>query len=119
MKLFHSRLFRLIITVVSFLLVVSLSRSIMSLWGKYDIVRERQQELDREKDRNAKLKAEFREVQRLEFIEREAREKLGMVKEGEAIVLMPNDKLQMTNGEKEEKVQEVIPKWKQWWKLFF
>lgn len=119
MKFIKSRLFRLIITMGSLLLVVSLSRSILNLWGKYDIVRERQQELDREKDRNAKLKAEFEQVQRPEFIEREAREKLGMVKEGEAVVLLPKSQIPNSNDQTSDNKKENLPKWKLWWRLFF
>lgn len=119
MKLFHNRLSRLIITIVSLLLVVSLSRSIMSLWEKYDIVWERQQELDREKERNVQLKTELEQVQRPEFIEREAREKLGMVKEGETVVLLPKSQISNSNDQTREENEEKIPNWKKWWRLFF
>ena len=50
-------------------------------------------------------------------MERMAREKLGLVKEGETIVIMKNEKLKMTNEEQE--VEENSPNWKKWWGLFF
>ena len=119
MKLFKSRLFRLIVTIVSILMVVSLSRSIMSLWGKYDIVKDRERELVREQEKNTRLKAEFEQVQSPEFIEREAREKLGMVKEGEAVVLMPQHQSSVISHQSSEERKEDMPSWKKWWRLFF
>lgn len=126
MKLIKSRLFRLIIAIISLIILVTIPRSIMSLWGKYDIVAEREKELVRQRKRNAKLKAEFGYVQSQEFIEREAREKLGMVREGEQIVLLPKSQTRLPDGQVstindqiEQVKEEQIPKWKRWWRLFF
>ena len=55
------------------------------------------------------------EVSSDSFVEREARDKLGMGKEGEVIVILPkmtNDKLQITNQ------SENKPNWKRWWDLY-
>jgi len=49
------------------------------------------------------------------FVEREVRDKLGMGKEGEVIVILPqitNDKSQMTNQ------SENKSNWKKWWELY-
>jgi len=49
------------------------------------------------------------------FVEREVRDKLGMGKEGEVIVILPqitNDKSQMTNQ------SENKSNWKKWWDLY-
>lgn len=118
MKFFHNRLFRLIITLVSLLAIIGLSRSVYDLWRKRDIVGNRQKEFNRVEAENKRLKSELEAVQSPEFVEREAREKLGMAKEGEAVVIMPrinkaDQSNQLTNEEK------IIPIWKKWWGLFF
>lgn len=116
MRFFRSRLFRIFVTLTSLLIVVGLSRSLYSLWLKKDIMRQRQESLTKLEREQQELKKKLEEAQSPEFIERAARENLGLIKEGEAIVLVPNDKstnLQMTNKE------EDIPNWRKWWKLFF
>ena len=105
------------IGLISLVLVATLPRSIYQLWQRRDIVSEREQELKRIQAENERLKTNLREVQTPGFVERQAREKLGMVKEGETLVIMPNDKLQMTNGEEEK--EKSTPNWEKWWGLFF
>lgn len=109
----------IIIFCISLLAAVSLSRSVYSLWRKRDYVRERADRLAWEQAEKARIKKEIKEAQKPEFIEKEAREKLGMTKEGETVVIMPNDKLQMTNGKTDEKTPVLISNWKKWWRLFF
>lgn len=113
------RIIRLLIIVVSAVLVVNLSRSIWDLWRRRDILGERQAVLKRLEAEQARLQKEFEYAQSPEFIEQEARNRLGLAREGETVVLMPNDKLPMINGATEEKIQENVPNWKRWWKLFF
>ncbi len=120
MIFFRHPLFRLVVTLVSLTLIVNLSRSIYSLWKKRDIVRQREEVLGKLKADSEELERKLTEAQSPEYVEKIAREKLGLAKEGETIVLVPNDKstnLQMTNGE--DKIQENEPNWKKWWKLFF
>lgn len=115
---------RLLIAVIGLFTVISLSRSVWRLWRKQDVVGERQVVLEREKAVNDRLKKELEEAKTPAFVEREAREKLGMVKEGETVVIMPNppageagDKLPMPNERAEEKTAEAISNWKKWWRL--
>lgn len=116
---FKRPLVRLLIVGVSLLAVVSLSRTVYTLWGKRDYVRLRADALAREQAENDRLKKQVEEAKKSEFIEKEAREKLGMTREGESIVIMPqitqsdqSDQLNMTQ-EKDES------NWRKWWRLFF
>jgi len=73
---------------------------------------------------NTELKAKLEEVQSPAFIERMARETLGMVKEGETVVLVPKTphaNLPAGEGGANDQRREEgnVPKWRQWWKLFF
>jgi len=51
------------------------------------------------------------------YLEEVARNKLGLVKEGETVVLL--DKQQITNNKEQIAEQENLPNWKRWVKLFF
>lgn len=113
------RSIRLIIIAVSAVLVVNLSRSILDLWRRRDILGEREAVLRRIQEENKRLQGELEYAQSPEFIEKEARNRLGLGREGEEIILMPNDKLPMTNEKTEDKTIESLPNWKRWWKLFF
>lgn len=121
MKFVRTRAFRLIVVSISLLLVAILSRSIYSLWKKKDIVGERLEALRKVEAENQRLRKALEEAQSPEFIERQAREKLGLAKEGEEIVLLPKSNPptsgSVTNEEKEGEKDE--PRWKQWWRLFF
>lgn len=116
MKFIKSRLFGLIITTISLISVVALSRSLLGLWQKRDVVRDRQEALSRVEAENAKLKQQLSEVQSPQFVEKQAREKLGLVKEGESVVLMPQSS---ESSQIEAPNEQNLPNWQKWWKLFF
>ncbi len=107
---------RLLIVGISLSVVVSLSRSIWRLWRKQDVVYEREVVLEREKGVNIRLNKELDEAKTPEFVEREARDKLGMVKEGETIVIMPNIQYPISNIQNNSQ-DEKMPNWKKWWRL--
>ena len=106
---------RLLVLIVSLIAIVNLSGSIWDAWWRGGVLGERHTVLVEAKRENEELKARLDEAQMPAFIEREARNKLGMTKEGETIVIMPNDKLQMPNDEK----RGEVPNWKQWVTLFY
>lgn len=65
---------------------------------------------------NTTLKARLEEVKSDEFVEREARNKLGMVREGETLVVLPQVEPDMPLTEATEGQDS---NWKRWWKLYF
>ena len=60
-------------------------------------------------------------VQSEEFIEKQLRDILGMVREGEIVIILPEDDIVRSFAPKFEKEEEVLPdpNWKKWLKLFF
>ena len=115
-RFLKSKLFQLILLAVGLMVVYSLSLSVIDLWKHRDLVTERQAALKSVKAENERLKRALEESQSEEFIEREAREKLGLSKPGEVIVFMEKP-IEATNP---GQVQEASgPNWKKWWKLFF
>ena len=117
MKFIKSRAFRLFIIVVSLVIAIHISRDIYGLWRRKDIVGGRQSTLSRLEEENQKLSQKLKDAQSPSYVERIAREKLGLIKEGEAIVLVP--KTQSPAGEGDQPTTEELPNWKKWWKLFF
>lgn len=115
MRLLRSWPVRLVILIVSLVAIVSLSGSIWDVWRRGGVLGERQNALAQAKRENEELKAKLKEAGTIEFIEREARNKLGMGKEGETIVIISNNQYPITN---ENQKQESVPNWKQWIALF-
>mgnify|MGYP001610879909 CR=1 FL=1 len=118
----NHRFLKLIVVLLGLVLIVGLGGSSYRLWKRRDIVAERQTVLTELEGEHAGLKRQLQDAQSEGFVERMAREKLGLVKEGESVVIISNDNPpaggQMTNETARENLQNV-PNWKRWWKLFF
>ena len=95
---------------------VGIVRSVFTLSQKKGILAERQQILTALTEKNRQLQEELKEATGTAFIEQAARDKLGLVREGETIVIM--DTSQITNSNT-QKFPSEVPSWKQWWRLFF
>lgn len=115
LKFVQTRLFRLTFLCVCILLAIGIMRSVVTIWQKQGIVAERRAVLEAEQSKHAQLEAKLREATGAAFIERQAREKLGLVKEGETVVIMDKS----SGASRSAEATEILPLWKQWWKLFF
>lgn len=109
------RLFFLGIIIFSVLIIINLGRSIYDIWKKQDVFSQAQKTLEGEKKRNQTLTEDLKKVQDPQFIEREARNKLFMVKENEEELLIPQASLQASPSGTPKK----IPVWRQWFLLLF
>lgn len=116
MKIYKSGLFKLIVICISGYLVVILSRSTWDLYSRNDLIIEREKVFRQVRQKNIELKKRLAEAESPEFIEREARNKLGLGKPGETLVLMVNNE---QSASKPAQVQDRRPNWQKWWKLFF
>jgi cell division protein FtsB len=76
---------------------------------------EREQVLSRLTTKNKALQQELKEATSPAFIERSARDNLGLVRPGETVVIMDQSN-QFASGQKNP---QNLPSWKQWWQLFF
>lgn len=97
-------------------LCVNAGRTIWELWKRKDVVNVRQEELSRIKQENRTLEVTLKDIQSETYLERIARDKLGMVKEGEIIIIMPEAGNSLPAG---EAGGQGSPNWKKWWGLFF
>ncbi len=68
---------------------------------------------------NKKLKDKLSEAESPEFIEQEARNKLGLAKFGETIVIIPDEKLKQVLEASNSAKEVRLPNWQGWLKVFF
>ena len=109
--------YKVVIIGISIVLIIGLVGSLADIWSKRDVVSIRESRLFVVKKEHESLKKKLEEAKTVAFVEREARERLGLVQPGETVILL--DK----NGQSDvvEKGEAIpsIPKWKQWWQVFF
>lgn len=103
----------LIFIVILLVVIKNIIGSILSLRQNSHIVTTIQQQEKNEKQKKEFLKQQLYYVNTNEFIENEAREKLGMAKEGEFIILEPPSPPPV-----QPVVIENTPNWKKWWEKF-
>ncbi len=109
------RILPLFLIIILLVLIKNIASSIIRLNDNGDIVTSLKNDLYTEERRNVFLNERLYYVKTNEFVESEAREKLGMVKEGEFIILAPPTH---TNTKIAE-IVDITPNWQKWWKLFF
>lgn len=103
------------------LLAIRTGASVLRLWKAGDRVKTAQAELELTQVENLKLKGQVAYSQSDEFVEREARDKLGLGREGEVILILPEQsesslKSQVSNPKSE--IEDIRPNWKKWWDLY-
>ena len=98
-------------------LIISLSRSVWDLWQKQGEVGEVRDRVDKLQRENTRLTSELDYVKTDAFVEKEAREKLKLVKPDETIVVIPESVLQAATASASP--TPMPPNWEQWMKLFF
>lgn len=107
-----------VITIIASIIIINnLVHSIYDLWHKKDLVVRNQQELIAQKQENIRLKSELSYTKSREFIEKEARDKLFLVKQGEQQVLIQQDLIKESKQPQKENKDEA--NWEKWWELFF
>ena len=110
------KIFFVVFLLVSLLMINNLVRSIYTTWNKKDLLKVAQKQLEKEEWENQRLKTQLTIVNSPDFVEKQARDKLFLVKPGEQRVLLPGDASLKTQ---EGKGGDDLPNWKQWWQLFF
>mgnify|MGYP001594732831 CR=1 FL=1 len=110
-----TKLLNLFIIIIGLLLIVNLTRSIVELLGSWNKIDEVKKEMEFSQKKNDELKIKLEKVQSREFIEKIARDKLGLAKEGETVVILPSIEPEATKSG----VETNLPNWQKWWQLFF
>ncbi len=107
-----------IVILIALFVINGLIQSILSLSQKNSVVEKARRELKLQEAENKKLKKRLSQVKDPTFIEKEARNKLFLVRPGEQVVVIPSPTLtpaSITNLEKNIKK----PHWQEWLDFFF
>ena len=94
-----------------------LSAGIVKEGRKIGKVRHFQKEIEQLEKENEKLKAKLDYVSSEEFLRKESYEKLGLVREGETVLVVSKEKA--SSRYPSFLGASSLPVWKQWWRLFF
>lgn len=105
------------------LIMVSSIHTGLRLKGRGGAISEAQAELSRLEVKRAELEAIRAGLDSTEFIEQQARDKLGLAREGEVIVVLPPDEELRKLAPREDEIDESFelekrPIWRQWLNIF-
>jgi cell division protein FtsB len=101
-------------------LLISTIRNINRVAGIRTQVEKERQRVEKMQADNAKLEEQIAETQGSDFIEKQIRNKLGLAKVGEAIVVLPDEEILRKLAPQITSEEDVLPdpNWKKWLKLF-
>lgn len=106
---------------VSLVLILSLARNILKIRKADKRIEEAGEKVEGLRLESEKLKEEVESLKSEEYREKQLRDKLGLAKEGEITLVLPEKsilgKLAPRFPEEEEALPD--PNWKKWYKLFF
>jgi cell division protein FtsB len=104
-----------VVLILGVVMVFRVGGNVVRLWKAGRWVEEATQSVKEAQEENQRLKAKLGEVQTPEFMEREAREKLGYGREGEIVLVMPdeqNSKSEILSSKEDE------ANWVRWRQLY-
>ncbi len=103
-----------LVVIAGLLMAAKQGVSVWRLWKSGEQVHLAQTQLQKEQTKNQELKKRLAEIDNPQFIEKEAREKLGYAKEGETILILPDQNI-IDNG---QLTVDSRPNWRKWWDLY-
>lgn len=114
------KLSSIFLVVLFIALALSLYRSISRTSTVNIGIEEAQERVDKLKEENQELEEKIKEVRDIDFVEKQLRDKLGLAKEGEIVIVLPEDEVLRKLAPEIQEEEEVLPdpNWKKWAKLF-
>lgn len=112
-------------TIVTIFFIFFLGFSFLRNIGKVSKVKreikESELRVERLRQENEKLKSTLNQSQSGEFVEKQIRDKLGLAKEGEIVLVMPDSETLQKLAPDLPKNQASLPlkNWEKWYRLFF
>jgi len=106
---------------IIFLLIVSLARSILRTTDAQKKIEKKKQDIAKLEEENSLLRGKLEVITSEEFTEKQLRDKLGLAKEGEIVVVLPDEETLKKLAPEPTKEEELLPDqyWKKWFNLFF
>jgi cell division protein FtsB len=100
---------------------VSLIRNISKIFDAKRRIKEEGEKVKALEVENEEIRRKIENVKSQEYLEKQMRDKLGLAKEGEIVVVLPDEETlrKLVPKETEERQTLPNPTWKKWLKLFF
>jgi cell division protein FtsB len=100
---------------------VSIFKNINRVMNIKKQVEVERQKVEKIKAENESLQAQIDEAQSQDFIEKQMRDKLGLTKEGEVVVILPDEEIVKNLAPSLTSIGSTLPdpNWVKWKKLFF
>lgn len=109
------------IILVTLFFGISLIRNVARISKVKKDIKETEGRVEKLKTDNEELRQRLDEVKSQTFVEKQLRDRLGLAKEGETVIVLPEPevlkKLAPNTPEEEETLPD--PNWEKWYKLFF
>lgn len=109
------KFYQLAIIVVSLLIINGLSRNFLELWQQKKRVERVEQDVASLEQKEVELKGELRYYQSDEYVEKIAREKMLLGKEGETVLLLPTV-FPSQSPITDHQSPSAVPFWRRWMK---
>ncbi len=118
-KPFLDKMFNSLFLIIMVILVVSLVRGVEEIRRARERVKKAEERVLKLKSEEKELEERLSLVEGKEYVEKQLREKLGMGKEGEIVVILPEKEIVKKFAPRiEEENTLPDPIWKKWAKLF-
>ena len=117
-KFLHSKYSLFILFVVFLLLVIALGRESYLNYQTNQEIKELQKKIEELKKNNVEMAEMEKYFQSEEFLEKEARLKLNLIRDGEKLIIIKEEENDLVDDEEKED-SEKIPNFRKWLKYFF
>jgi cell division protein FtsB len=109
-----------ILIILLVMLLFSLIKNISKIKKINLIISDKEAKVDKLRRENEELGKKIEEMKSAEYIEKQIRNNLGLAKEGEIVIVLPDDETLRRLAPKDLEEEEILPdpNWKKWLKLF-
>ncbi|MFZ5559219.1 MAG: FtsB family cell division protein [Patescibacteria group bacterium] len=115
----HSKIFIFGLLIILILLVIASGREAYRNYKINQEIRGLQKKIDELKESNKELTELEKYLQSPEFLEKEARLKLNLIKDGEKLVIIKRSEEESNLKESKPEENKNIPNILKWWEYFF
>ncbi len=107
--------------VIVLFFAISLVRNVARVSKVKQDITNSQLRIENLRQENEELKEKIAEAQSQTFIEKQMRDKLGLAKEGEVVIVLPEPEILRMLAPQIPEEEEALPdpNWRKWYKLFF
>lgn len=112
--------FRFVVVIFMVILVMSLVGNIVSIRKAESKITEAEERVEKLKREREELEQELASIESSFYVEKQLRDNLGMSKENEIVLVLPEDTVlrKLAPVEKREEIESPQPNWKKWMDLF-